>query len=63
MNHNHLAALRFSVIAMSIHADAADIKSKWTMMNLKRLYTAHVLGRKVVSHAHAAQGINLPFVM
>lgn len=26
MNHNHLAALRFSVIAMSIHADAADIK-------------------------------------
>tara|TARA_R110002126_G_scaffold79882_9_gene198201 strand:+ start:1900 stop:2010 length:111 start_codon:yes stop_codon:yes gene_type:complete len=25
--------------------------------------TAHVLGRKVVSHAHAAQGINLPFVM
>jgi len=38
MNHNHLAALRFSVIAMSIHADAADIKSKWTMMNLKRLW-------------------------
>jgi len=38
MNHNHLAALRFSVIAMSIHADAADIKSKWTMMNLKKLW-------------------------